>query len=477
MSDRTRLKKFSEFAVSLLPHETSYLLSVQQFQDDERLRMLETIHQVAVNSSKTDLFDVGIDKRKYSHLKNWIEERLADVNVDFQFDWITTTLKHILTDSLTTDDERKILKLIRSGETNMFYFTKFFELLAEYRQFLLIRLRYQEHNTIDQYITTHQVLYDRNRDVFDKLHNATQDIINHYSSITNESIHWETWLTEVFYDESLEGYIRYMALVRLTFVHFNYRDFEGLVEKYNAIDKWFVKGKFYSKRILLNYYSNRVLLHARFKEYDKAVEYGYLSIRQKNNDYIHYVNNLCAILLRTNRNKEALQLMRDAYPEMRLTPSFHNKIGFISFYMRCLMNNQQYKNAENYAETFLKAYRQEIFKYRWHIFFTAYLEAILNQNKYEKIIKVVRNFNLLEKDKSYQNKATYLPTISWYYAISACKEGLMDRNQLSETIYSYVRSLESSPERVNHLETMVAGIKKHIPGILPNIELKRLLEE
>lgn len=475
MAERTKLKKFAEFAVSLLPHETSYLLSVQQFQDEERLKMLLTIHEVALDPSKTELFDVNIDKRKYSHLKNWIEEHLADVNVDLQFDWIVKTLQHILTDSLTNEDERKIQRIIKSGETNLFYFTKFFELLTEYRQFLLIRLRYQEHSTIDQFIKQHQELYNENKEVFDKLHKATLDIIDHYSSKTEESIHWEAWLTEIFYNDALEGYLRYMALVRLTFIHFNYRNFEGLVEKYNAIDGWFLKGKFYSKRILLNYYSNRLLLHARFKEYDKAIHYGYLSIRQKNNDYIHYVNNLCAILLRTNKNKEALNMMREAYPEMRLTPSFHNKIGFISFYMRCLMNSQQFKNAENFAETFLKAYRQEIFKYRWHIFFTAYLEAILNQNKYEKIIKVVRSFNLLEKDRSYQNKAAYIPTISWIYSVAACKEGMMDKNQLTETISTYVKNLESSPEKVSQLETMVVGLGKHMPAVLLNLDLKRIL--
>ena len=436
--------------------------------------MLKHINLVANDPSKTDLFDTSIDKRKYSHLKNWIDEHLSEVNVDFQFEWIVRTLQHILTDSLTIEDERRILKIIKSGDTNLFYFTKFFELLTEYRQFLLIRLRYQEHAVIDQYIQVHQQLYEQNKVVFEKLHTATLDIIDHYSSKTEESLHWEARLTEIFYNDSLEGYLRYMALVRLTFIHFNYRNFEGLVEKYNAIDEWFLKGKFYSKRILLNYYSNRLLLHARFKEYDKAIRYGYLSIRQKNNDYIHYVNNLCAILLRTGKNKEALSMMRDAYPEMRLTPSFHNKIGFISFYMRCLMNNEQYKNAENFAETFLKAYRQEIFKYRWHIFFTAYLEAILNQSKYDKIIKVVRSYNLLEKDRSYQNKATYIPTISWIYSVSACKEGLIDKAQLSDTISTYVKSLESSPEKVSQLETMVAGLRKHMPAVLLNLDLKKI---
>ena len=113
MAERTKLKKFSEFAASLLPHETSYLLSIEQFQDEDRLKILEIVHQVANDPSKADLLNSNIDKRKYSHLKNWIEEHLTEINVDFQFDWIASTLQQILKDSLTAEDERKILKIVK----------------------------------------------------------------------------------------------------------------------------------------------------------------------------------------------------------------------------------------------------------------------------------------------------------------------------------------------------------------------------
>lgn len=138
------------------------------------------------------------------------------------------------------------------------------------------------------------------------------------------------------------------------------------------------------------------------------------------------------------------------------------------------MNNQQFKNAENFAETFLKAYKQEIFKYRWHIFFSAYLESVLSQNKYDKIIKIVRSYQLLEKDRNYQNKATYIPTISWYYAVSAFKEGLIDKASLTEIITEYLKSLENSPERGSQLENMIAGLRKHMPTVLMNLNLNNL---
>ncbi len=475
MAIRTKLKKFSDFAATLLPHETSYLLSIQNFQDAERLTTLKSLDNYANDPSSIEIFSTEVDKRKYSHLKNWIEDHLLEINVDYQFEWMSKVEQHILIDNLTAEDEKKIIKQIKTHNYSSFYFFKFYELLEQYRQFLLIRLRYQDHQLVDQFLIEKAGIYQKNKEAFKIIHDATVDIIDHYSDKSTESIHWESWLTDAFYDESLDGYIRYMALVRLTFVHFNYRNFDNLLDKYDDLDNWLKEGRFYSRRILLNYYSNRLLLHTRFKEYDKAVYYGYLSIREKNNDYIHYVNNLCAVLLRINKNKEALQIMRDAYPEMRQNPSFHNKIGFISFYMRCLMNNQQSKNAENYAETFLKAYKQEIFKYRWHIFFTAYLESVLNQNKYEKLLKLIKTYNLLEKDKKYQSKATYLPTITWYHAVALYKEGHTNKEQLMETVTHYIQSLEHSPDKISMIENLIAGLKKHIPSALINLDLKKIL--
>ena len=109
-------------------------------------------------------------------------------------------------------------------------------------------------------------------------------------------------------------------------------------DKYDVIDALFEKGLFYSRRLLINYYGNRLLFHTRFNEYDKAEFYGYLSISIKTSDYLHYVNNLSAILLRNKKNTEALSLMRQVHPEMKHTHSFHNKVGFMSFYGKCLLS-------------------------------------------------------------------------------------------------------------------------------------------
>ena len=358
---RMKLQKFTEFANTLLPHETAYLLSTQQFEDDIKLGILELIDYNCNNIRQFTPYDPAIDKRKYSNLKNWIAERLEAIDVDARFDWMSRLERQVMTDSIEPQEEKQLLKAIREYDKLDFYFTKFYELVEIYRHFLLIRMRHAHHKVADDFLKHYRQKYEESKATGERIHEATLDIVNQYSENSAQSIHWENWLTEVFYNEELDGLNRYLALVRLTFVYFNYRQFEKLREKYNNIDQLFKDGQYYSRRILLNYYANRVMLHTKFQEYDKAEYYGYLSIREKNSDYIHYVNNLSAVLLRQKKYQDALQLMRSAYPEMKNTPSFHNRIGFVAFYLKCLNYNQQYKNAENYAESFLQAYKKEIF--------------------------------------------------------------------------------------------------------------------
>ena len=75
---RNKLQKFTAFADTLLPHETEYLLSVQRFDDDERLAILRLIDYNCRNIYQFTPYGEEIDKRKYSHLKNWITEQLRN---------------------------------------------------------------------------------------------------------------------------------------------------------------------------------------------------------------------------------------------------------------------------------------------------------------------------------------------------------------------------------------------------------------
>lgn len=472
---RKKLQKFTDFAETLLPHETAYLLEAQQFEDEIKLGILERLDYNCRNIRQFTPYDKSIDKRKYSNLKNWINERLEAIDVDVRFEWMSYLERQIITDAISPQEEKQLIKAIRDYEQLDFYFTKFYELVQIYRHFLLIRMRHAHHRVADDFLNRFEDKYKECKQVFERMHAATLDIVGQYSEQSAQSIHWEQWLTEVFYDEQLDGLNRYLALVRLTFIYFNYRQFEKVLEKYDYIDEVFRRGQYYSRRLLLNYYGNRLLLHTKFQEYDKAEYYGYLSIRDKNSDYIHYVNNLSAVLLRQKKYEEALKLMRTAYPEMKHSPSFHNRIGFVAFYLKCLNSNKQYRNAENYAESFLQAYKKEVFEYRWHIFFSSYLEAMLRQEKYAKLLKVVRKYQLLDRDRQYQRNANYLPTILWYNAIAQYKEMLLEKEEISQLVQTSIEALDRIEDKQHQLRDLLEQVRPFIPGVVNRIQSKMQL--
>lgn len=458
---RSKLQKFSEFAQMLLPHETAYLLSVQQFDDKIKLAILERVHENCQPQQPFTPYDEELDKRKYSNLKQWIAERLRAVDVDAQYEWLLEVERQIETDSIAPDTEERLLEFLRSCSPIDYHFSKCCEVARLYRHFLLIRMRYAEHREVEDFLRRNQDAYERARQVREQLHEATQDIVRQYSKQATESIQWEPWLTEIFHDKTLDGWNRYMALVRLTFIYYNYRRFEPLREKYDYLGGLFRQGKYYSKRLLINYYGNRLLLHTRFQEYDEAEHYGYLSVRVKTADYIHYANNLCAVLLRRKKYAEALSLMKTALPESRTTHSFHNKIGFVALYIRCLRHTNQHRAAENYADTYLRAWRKEIFEHRWHAFFTAWFEVLLVQKNYSKILKLTDKHQLLERDEVFADKTFYLPAIPWYYAVAALNTQRLQAKQVQERVEPPLDRMTIFPEKRPQLEELLQEVKVH----------------
>ena len=469
---RNKLQKFTDFTNTLLPHETAYLLSIQQFEDDGRLSILQRIDHNSRQIFQFTPYDLDFDKRKYSHLKNWIEERLRAIDVDAHYEWMSELDRKIMTDSILPNEEKELLRAIRQYEHPIFFFTRFFELAQNYRHFLLIRMRYEDHELVDDYLRKYRHLYEQSKEINEKLHQATLDIVKQYAENKAESKQWVQWLTEVFYDEQLDGLNRYLALVRLIFIGFNYRQFDFLQEKFDYLDQLFAKGVYYSKRILLNYYSNRLLLHSKFREFDQAVYYGYLSIRDKNHDYLYYATNLGAVLLRQQKQQEALEVMKEAYPEMKVTKNLHTKIGFVAFYIKCLNKNGRYRSAENYASTFLAAYKKEIFEYRWHIFFSSYLESLIHQSNYRKVLKVVRQNRLLELEKKYQDRANYLPTLLWYNAVAEYKELMIGEEELYGRMEGFMQTLAVHADKYSQAYELLLQLKQHIPRVV-----NRLLEK
>jgi hypothetical protein len=467
---RRKLQKFSEFANRILPHEADFLLSVQQFVDKDRLAILHRIHYNSQHINQFTPYDTNIDKRKYNHLQGWIKEKLAIFDVDSQFEWMSLMEKKIMTDSILPQEEKGLLKSIRNFQFPIFFFTKFYELVETYAHFLLIRIRYQDYQLSNDFLKKHQASYQKSKATIAKLQEATEDIVAQYSGDQQESAQWINWLTKIFYDEQMDGLNRYLALVRLSFIAFNYRHLDLLKDKYDYMDKYFSQGKSYSKRILLNYYNNRLILHSRSREYEKAAYYGYLSIRDKNHDYISYLNNLCSVLLRLKRYQETLDLLKSTASEVKNTKNFHNRIGFVSFYLEALNKNGLYKNAESYGSSFLRVYHKEILQYRWHLFFSFFFLALLHREQFEKLLSISRKHKLLEKDKQYEIKSSYLPNIPIYIAIAKYKEGYLNQKRLGQLLQNYITHYQSLSPPSSSFKDLIDEIYILIPEVLNQLK-------
>lgn len=431
---KQKLRKFQEFAESLLPHETGWLVTIHQFTDPEKIAILDQLDHNSRLIRNPLPFDENIDKRKYSYIITWVAERLATIDVDHQFRQLVHLEEQIATDAIQPDEERQLSRILKETDHRSYNFAKIYELARQFRHFLLIRMRYRQHQEVDEFLRSYRAQYDHSRDIGDKIHYATQDIVKQYAGSPAESIQWERWLTDVFTDDQIDGANRYMALVRLTFLYFNYKQFEPLREKFDTYDELLTNGVYYSRRLLINYYSNRLLLHNFCGEYNQAIWYGYLSIRERNTDYIHYVNTLSGVLLRQQQNEQALAVMRKAYPELKTTISFHNRLVFVAFYLRGLHANGLLANAENYAESFLRAYSDEIFDHRWHLFFTVFFDILLHRDKTARLVRLARKYRVIQREQEHAERSGTHPYLLWQYTLAAYVEMKITRAKLEEMI-------------------------------------------
>lgn len=455
-------EKFADFAATLMPHELQHIENIQKLIDPENLRILEQIRHCTKHPFEPIQRDKSIDKRKYSYMKKWISEKLEAIDADSFFFAMIELEKKIMTDAINPEEEKALYAQIRSYNKQGYYFIRFYELVQNYHYYLLIRMRYNYIQPITAFLESWKSNYLQSKNIHQELHEATIDIVDQYASHKKESKQWENRLIQIFNDSALDGLNRYNAIVRLTFIYYNYKEYDKLFQLYEQLDKLIVDGLIYSKRILANYYANRVLLHARYNQLDEAVYYGMLSMRYKGTDYLFYVTNLCAVLLRYNKGKDALKLMQENLHELKNTMSHHTRIGFASFYIQSLTKNNKVQQALSYARTFLEINRSEILKFRWHLFFTSMLQAMMILEKYAEIIKMVKKFDLLKLEMEHAKRSGYLPALLWYYKVACYKECHIDETNLLKTLTETAKTAHLDLFKIKQFQELMNEIKPHI---------------
>jgi hypothetical protein len=467
-----KLVAFSDFANQLYPHEADYLLSINKFTKEINREILSTIHYNCHHPDQVKEFDVNVDKRTYSYIKNWVIESLEKADVDRFYEWLLTTEKQVMLDAISADEEREVISFFKLITPSHYYFLRFYELVQHFRDYLLIRVRNIFYKPTNIYLEQNESAYLRGLAVNKQLNQATVEIIHRHESPEAGPSAFSDFLHASFSDVSLDGYTRYRAAVRLTFHYYNFREFENLRSLYDTLDQEFKGDVFYSKRLLSNYYSNRAMMHSKLNELNRAEHYGYLSIRQKNSDFLFYLANLCGVLLRNKKYEKALKLMNQSIPDLKNTNSFYNKIGFVSFYIRTLVYNNKSKNAVSYATTFLEAYKKEIFDTRWHLFFSAYLQALLNAEKYSKVISVTKRYNLIGLEKKFIDSTVYTPVLQWYNEVALYIEGKQSKDLLLETIFQSASKLLGHTYKSSRITEFLDHLKDCIPTEIEEIKAK-----
>ena len=172
-----KLKKFTEFVDALLPHEVLLLERFVQFQDIDRIKIFETIKYNTLSKNKKKEYDPEIDKRKYSHLMNWIQVRLAEYCTDEYYKRLNDFDNKIKTDTLSSEEEKELLKLIKIYEPHHFHFIRFYEVVKNYLNFLLIRVRLNDYEMINRFVHNYHDDYIRSKDINNRMTQATSDIV------------------------------------------------------------------------------------------------------------------------------------------------------------------------------------------------------------------------------------------------------------------------------------------------------------
>ena len=467
---KSKLKIFNDFAEGILPHEASFLLKENRIRDEEKESILKKVCINAERFDSVESFDEDIDKRKYAYIKKWINTKLGTVDVDAHLEYLSFTEKQIITDTITPKEEQELLSHISTYNNTSFYFQKFYELLKEFQDYLLIRFRYQDCKFTESFLQENKKFYEESIKVKEQLFYATKDLTQEYTSGTLNTMHWEQQLLSYLYSEELDGKNKYNAFIRLVFLYFNYKEYQKAMLVFDYIDECFSDGKMYSKRVLFNYYANRVILHSNLDDAEKAEYYAHLSVKQENSDKLFYLNNLIAILLKREKNKQALNILTENYALFKKSNNNHQRLGFATHYIRTLVRNKRLKIAETFAENFLFNNKQHVFEHRWRHFFSNYLMLLTATEKHVEVVKMVNKYELLEREMEVMNKEDFIPKIHWYYFLALYMNGSISEEKLLEDLINTTSNFKLTDKGKKDLFAFVNRLTFILPDVFSKIK-------
>jgi len=470
-----KLLKFTKFVNSLYPHEIEYLNSIAKFQDTDRINILKRI-STNIHLHGAGLgYDITIDKRKYSSIMKWIQINLDKIDVDIFFYWMLELDRKIHFDNIRFEDEKKLLHYLKIIKPSSYYFIRFFEIVISYRDFILIRNKTENYSSIINFIKTNQYLYDESQKRNKALNIAATKIMkNNNIDEIQDSGKWEVLLKRITLNIKIDGFTRYKALIRLSFLYYHNKEYAKLKNVLESFDIELKTSAFYSKRILANYYNNVAILYRKMHNYEFSRTYGYYAIKQENTDFLRYTNNLCSVLLKLKKDDEALKLMKGIPPDIRKTASAYNRTRFMSFYMNSLFRNNKLKEAFVIGERYIENSYKEIINHSWDMFFSSYFQILIHLENYTKIQSIEKKFNLLNIGKYKREKGKYLPKIHWYYLLAQFEDGKIGYTKFQDNLIFSIKTLKNNNFDTEKIDTLLSEVSLFCPNLIKEVKKKSL---
>jgi hypothetical protein len=463
---KPKLLIFRKYIASLLPIELRFALKKVDTTDADLLRIKNELARWSTAQEKEVVLDETIDKRKYSYLKRRMEQVLEDFDVDVNLQKIQEFERKVLGDCISSEEETALVKLIRNAASNDYNFMRFYELVNYFRQYLLIRFRRKLYPIVDKWLRDQRDAYDASKKAFFEIHNATVDVIKQYEQLPSDAGSWESLLLGYFENPKLDGFNRYAAAVRLWFLYMNQGAYTKMEQHLQHVEQRLLLPDYLGRRIIANYYANQLLLQSKLNRLEEAAQCGWYSIMSPTNDYLFYVVNLSSVLLRQGKAKEAFQLMRSAFPEMRKTSNLHNKMGFIAQYVHCLIDINRAKDAEQFAESYLSTHKKEVLSNHWHLFFAGYFRALVKQEKFARLRYLVQKYKIRDKELDYSKKKHYLPFMSWYITLADFMEGYEKEEQAIQKMRDAAIEFQSDPLRFERIREQLKSLKAIQPDMI-----------
>ena len=188
-------------------------------------------------------------------------------------------------------------------------------------------------------------------------------------------------------------------------------------------------------------------------------------------DYLFYMVNLCNVLIKQKKKEEAYKLMQSALSTLKQTGNYYYKIGFVSFYVRTLLEINKVNQAIEYASGFFDAFKNEIFEHRWHLFISNYLKALIHGKKYAKALSICRRYKLVTKEKQRMHRADYLPVIQYYSMVLEYQENQISKDKFLAALMKSSQEMMNNAYQTQRINDLLDEMHEYLPEEIS--ELKR----